>query len=312
MSGIVLPVGDLPAGTISVRVIRGSLANNLADQPVEFTIDGSGTRTVNTDTNGRAQLTGLRTGTRVRAVTVVDGERIESQEAVIGASGLRIMLVATDPATAAREAEDKALANAAPVKGMVVLGPESRVVAQFGDDRLSVFYGLEVLNSARVPVDIGGPLIFELPRDARGATIMEGSTKQATVNGPRVIVTGPFAPGVTPVDIGYVLPYSGGTARMVQRWPAPLQQTTVLVAQTGGLTIASPQISQKRDLSSEGQQVIVGSGAGIPAGGVLELEIAGLPSRAMWPRYLAVSLAALIAIAGIWAAATAGPRPRPV
>ena len=310
MSGIVLPVGDLPAGTISVRVIRGSLANNITDHPVEFTIDADETRTVRTDANGRAQVAGLRPGSRVRAATTVDGERLESQEAVVAKTGLRIMLVATDPESAARAAEDKALAGAPAVKGMVVLGPESRVVAQFNNDQLNVFYILEVLNSARVPVDIGGPLIFDLPREARGATVLEGSTKQATANGPRVTVTGPFAPGVTNVEIAFVLPYRSDTARLVQRWPAAVQQTTVFVVQSGGLAVSSPQISQRRDLVDQGQPLILGSGGGIAAGQALELEISGLPSRPVWPRNVALSLAALIAIAGIWAAATAGPRSR--
>ena len=73
------------------------------------------------------------------------------------ASGLRIMLVATDPEAVKREAEDKALAAAAAVKGMVVLGPESRVIAQMQDDRLNIYYILEIINSARTPVDVGGP-----------------------------------------------------------------------------------------------------------------------------------------------------------
>jgi hypothetical protein len=310
MSGVVLPVTDVPAGTVSVRVIRGTFANNIVDQPVVFTIDGDETRTVRTDASGRAQVADLRSGTSVRAATTVDGERLESQEAVIGQSGFRIMLVATDPEAAARAEEDKQLASGPAVTGMVVLGPESRVIAELADDQLNIFYILEVLNSARTPVDIGGPLIFDLPREARGATMLEGSTPQATANGPRVTVTGPFAPGTTAVQIAYVLPYRGGTARLVQRWPAPLQQTTVLVSQTGGLSISSPQIAQARDLSGQGQAVILGGGAGIPAGEALELEIAGLPTRVEWPRYLALSIAGVITLAGLWAAATARPRPR--
>ena len=35
MSGRPLPVADLPAGTVTVRVVRGSMANVIPDQPVE-------------------------------------------------------------------------------------------------------------------------------------------------------------------------------------------------------------------------------------------------------------------------------------
>ena len=51
MSGIPRPVSDLPDRTISVRVIRGDLSNNIANHPVELLIDGE-TQTVKTDESG--------------------------------------------------------------------------------------------------------------------------------------------------------------------------------------------------------------------------------------------------------------------
>ncbi len=53
MSGIPRPVSDLPDRTVSVRVIRGDLSNNIANQPVDLLIDGK-SQTVKTDENGRA------------------------------------------------------------------------------------------------------------------------------------------------------------------------------------------------------------------------------------------------------------------
>jgi len=309
MSGSVLPVNDLPVGTVSVRVIRGSFDKNLANQPVEFLVDGAKT-TVNTDQTGRAQVTGLARGARVRAFTVVDGEKLESQEAVVDSSGLRVILVATDPALAARAAEDRALASAPPVKGIVVLGSESRVVAQMSNDRLQIYYVLEIMNTARTPVDIGGPLIFDLPREARGTTIIEGSSKQATANGPRVRVVGPFAPGVTKVEAGYELPYSGGRARVTQVMPAKLEQLTLLVVQLGGFSLTSPQLTSQREMNNDGQTIIVGTGAGLEPGQVLTFEVAGLPHRPLWPRNLALSLAGVIVAAGVWAAVKARPHGR--
>lgn len=308
MSGAVLPVSDIPAGTVSVRVIRGGFDKNVTGQSVEFTVDGK-PRVEKTDENGRAQVAGLRSGARVRAVAVVDGERLESQEAVVGTSGLRIILVATDPEAVRREEEDKRLATLPAVKGMVVLGPESRIIAEMSDDRLNVFYILDVINSARTPVDIGGPLIFDLPREARGATILEGSSPQATANGPRVTITGPFAPGSTMVQAAYELPYSGGTARLDQTWPAALQQLTVLVPQIGGLDVVSAQIATKRQMQDQGgQQLIVASGPGLAAGQALSLVISGLPHHPAWPRNVALALAAAIAGWGIWAAVFTTPR----
>ena len=55
ISGVPLPATDLPAGSVSVRVIRGGFDKNVPDQPVEFTIDGV-KRVVKTDAQGRAEV----------------------------------------------------------------------------------------------------------------------------------------------------------------------------------------------------------------------------------------------------------------
>jgi len=312
LSGSVLPVADLPAGTVTARVIRGGFDQNLAGQVVEFTIDGA-VRKVTTDANGRATVTGLRRGARLRAVAVVSGERLESKEAVVADSGLRIILVATDPNATARAAEDAALAAAPPVKGLVVLGGDSRVVAQYSEDRLSIFYLMDIVNGARTPVDIGGPLIFALPQTARGTAVMDGSSKQATAIGPRVTVVGPFAPGVTPVRIAFQLPYSGPTARLEQRWPATLQETAVIVSKVGVIDATSPQFANKQTRTDGGDPFILGTGPAIAAGQSLVLNISGLPHHPRWPRYVALGLAGAILAVGIWAAVvmpTRKPRSR--
>src|SRR5688572_21312687 len=261
MSGIPRPDTTVPVGTVSVRVIRGTFDKNLPNQPVEFTIDGN-VRVVNTGADGRALVTDVRKGASVVAATTVDGERLESQSFTMSSSGVLLMLVATDPAGAARAGEDKSLATAPATKGLVVLGPESRVIVQLGEDGLNVFYLIDILNTARTPVDIGGPLVFDLPRGARGTAIdPEASTKQASANGPRIIVTGPFKPGTTHVQAAYELPYRGPNVRLEQVWPATLQQLILLVEQHGALEIASPQIAARAGMrAGDGKAFINASG----------------------------------------------------
>ena len=95
MSGIPRPVTDLPAGHVSVRLIRGQLSNNIQGHPVEMHAGGK-VLTVKTDENGRAEFSGVAAGTTVKAVAVVDGERLESQDFPWpGDGGIRVMLVAT-------------------------------------------------------------------------------------------------------------------------------------------------------------------------------------------------------------------------
>jgi hypothetical protein len=196
------------------------------------------------------------------------------------------------------------------VRGLVVFGPETRMIAEMSNDRLNIFYVLQILNTARTPVDPGGPVLFDLPRDARGLTLLEESSKQATVKGHRVIVTGPFAPGPTMVHVAYEQPYSRDTARIVQSWPANLPNLNVLVLQIGGLDVRSPQIASKREVSDQNQRLIVASGPAIPAGQSMVLEITGLPHHALWPRYVALGLSTVIVGAGLWAAVFPAPRRR--
>ncbi len=50
------------------------------------------------------------------------------------------------------------------------------MLMEFRDDTLQMFYVLDILNNARTRVDIGGPLIIDLPAGAGGAAVLEGSS----------------------------------------------------------------------------------------------------------------------------------------
>src|SRR5262245_41850766 len=79
MSGIPRPVTDLPDGSISVRVIRGELSNNIPNQPVQLRA-GDKVLTAKTDEAGRAQFDKVTAGATVKASTDVGSEHLESQE----------------------------------------------------------------------------------------------------------------------------------------------------------------------------------------------------------------------------------------
>lgn len=297
-SGVPLPASDLPAGTVSVRVVRDSFANNLANQAVVFVIDGV-ERTVVTDAGGRAQVDGLKPGTRVKARTLVGTEQLESQEVSIAGTGLRFVLVASGPAAAGSASPS---AGTAPVAGTVTLGPESRIVVDFSDERLNIYYVVQVVNAGTAPVDLGGPLVFELPAPARGTTVMDGSTANAKANGPRVVVTGPFAPGRTDVNIAYELPFSGPVARLEQRWPADASAFSIFALKSGNLDLESPQIARKQNTTEQGQPIVVGLTPALKRDEVFAVDVTGLPYHAVWPRNTALAASSIIVLLGFWAA----------
>ena len=310
MSGVPLPVGDLPTGTVTVRVIRGSLTNPITSQTVEI-IGAGQTRTAITNDSGRAEFKELPVGARLRATATAGSERLESQEFTVPANGgIRLMLVAADSSSPPASASDPAQGSTPPVQpgtpGSVVFGDESRFVFEMGEDGLTAFYILQILNASPAPVQPQKPVAFELPPDARGATILEGSSKQASVSGREVKIAGPFAPGATLVQVAYTLPFGDANLDIEQPLPLPLRHLAVVAQKVGDMRLVSPQISEQRDMPAQGNIYIAGRGGAVSAGEVLRFSFSGMPHQPTWPRTLALSLAIVVLVAGGWASFRAG------
>lgn len=304
MSGIPMPAGDVPAGTIVVRVIRGELGNNVASHPVELHV-GDRVLTATTDDGGRATFSNLAPGSHAHAVTVVDGERLESSHLDVGQAGIRVMLVAGVGAVAGAShapASPGPAAAGPAVAGDVTFGGDSRIQIEFDDDRLEVFYLLEVINRSTSPVSPRAELAFDLPVEAETPTMLEGSSRQTAVRGHRVVVAGPFAPGATPVQIAFGL--SGGAARrtITQALPAPWERPQVIVTQVGGVQLTSDQLPSTSVVPNEGHNFVLGTGPALAAGTALRVSLAGLPSRSRAGRWLTLVLAVGILLAGGWTA----------
>jgi len=295
MSGIPRPVDDLPNGAISVRLIRGALSNNIVDHPVKLVADGK-ELTVKTDDAGRAQFNDVPPGSTVKAVADVDGEHLESREFPAPTrGGIRLMLVATD--------KSKPAATEAPaVSGSVTIGSQSRIVVQPNDENIEFYYLLDVSNTSTNPVNPTTPFVIELPKGAAGMTIMEGSSPQTKAKGTAITVEGPFAPGHTFVQAAYVLSGGGGTVDIAQKFPATLEQLTVIVKKVGDTTLRSSQLSNQREMAAENESYIAAQGGELRASQPLQLTISGFPHQSSTPRFVALTLAVLIALVGVWAA----------
>jgi hypothetical protein len=256
---------------------------------------------VRTDENGRATFSNLAPGADAHAVAVVDGERLESSHLQLGASGgIRVMLVAGVGAGSGGAAP---AAPAGPVvEGEVSFGGQSRIQIEFDDDQVEVFYLLEIVNRGSNPVTPKGELTITLPEDAQAAAMLEGSSTQAQVRGRTVSITGPFAPGATPVHVAFGLTGGAASRVLAQALPAPWDQVQVIVTKVGNVQSASEQFASNAVMPSEGHNFYLGTGPALPAGQELRVSLSGLPTRSRAGRWLAVLLAVTILGAGAWAA----------
>lgn len=307
MAGIPRPVTDLPERAISVRLVRGQLTNNITNHPVELHAGGR-VLTSKTDENGRAEFNGLTPGTMVRAVAVVDGERLESEEFPSPAQGgIRLILVASEKPGAGSPSP-----ASEPQPGTVVLGSETRVILDLSsDDALTIYYLLDVSNTARAPVIPSSPVTLDMPSGAQGTAILDATSTQAqqvVTNGNRVTLIGPFQSGHTPVGVVYQLPYTGARLSLTQKFPVALANVSVLMKKVGSMSLSSPQFSTQQERAIEGEPYVLAQGAGLPSGGALTLDVAGLPHHSPVPRTIALSLACLMVGVGTVASSRKTPR----
>ena len=308
IAGKALPAPELPNGTISVRVVREALGNNIVGQDVTVRAGGV-TRSGKTDEQGRAQVAGFPGGTQGTAEATVDGERLVSDPFQVPESGgLRIILISGLKEAAERRAKEQAAEAAAPpVKGTVVIGGDSRVMMEFRDDELTVFYFLEIINNARNRVDIGKPFVVDLPEDATTSTLLQGSSPTASVRGQQLLVAGPFASGTTHVQVAFGLPHESPNLTLTQKFPAPMEQVLAMVQKVGSLQMSSPHFTETDEATAgNGTPFILGGGQRLEADTPLTIHLSNLPVAPAWPRQLALGLGVLIVVLGLFIGVSRG------
>ena len=123
--GRALPAPELPAGTVTVRVVREAIGNNIAGQDVRLTVGGR-RATATTDDAGPRRVHGPAAGAEVRAEATVERRSAGVRPFTVPASGgLRVILVAgirRRPRGAEQEAA--AAAAAPPVQGRCRARPQ--------------------------------------------------------------------------------------------------------------------------------------------------------------------------------------------
>ena len=278
-----------------MRVIRGRLSNNVPNHPVELR-QGDVVETAATDAEGRATFLTLNPGQSVRAATELDGERIESQSfAVPGRGGVRLMLVGVDPGTPVVDAPP----------GLVTFGGESFIQIELIEESVEVYYLFELINPAQVAVAPPVPVVIELPGDAQGATVLQGSSPRTRVDGTRVELSGPFEPGVTRLRVAYILPYAGESLVLEQAFPIDLESVLMSVEQWGEVDFTSSQIVRRVEVPSDtpgGTDHVLGAGPRVGVDDALSVELTGLPHRSSRPSTITLVIALMILGIGGWGA----------
>ena len=238
----------------------------------------------------------------MHVLATVDGERLDSQDFQAPPdAGVLLLLVAIDKAGAS-DAASRAVA------GTVTLGGQSRIITQFEEEVLQVYYIFDIVN----PSSADGQ---DQPAGVRAATV--GRRTPPCSRAPRATrwrraapsrSRDRFAPGVTSVEMAYSLP-PGERASIRLPLPAPLVQVAVMVEKVGAMVVSSPQLTDLRENSDGGKQFVIGTGPGArrgqrPVGGYHRGCRTVRPGPSM-PRWRL----GLVALAGgAWGAARTGGR----
>ena len=140
-----------------------------------------------------------------------------------------------------------------------------------------MFYLLEIVNNARTPIDIGGPLLIRLPTGAAGASMMQGSSPHASAKGDMLTITGPFPPGKTVAQVGFSLPQAPApTTRCGRRGRRRWRRCSSAWRRSATCRSSSPQLTDVREMNSDGQPFIMATGPRLNAGDTLVLNLTGL------------------------------------
>ena len=209
MSGIPRPVTDLPNGTVSVRVIRGSCPTT--SQSSGRAARGlARCRTAKTDEAGRAEFGNAAAWRHDQG----GGGRRRRASRVAGVSGAGAGRHSAD-AGRDRQVERGRAPPRSDAPGGDRRGRDRRRDRASSSSRatrpLPVYYLLDITNNARAPVNPPTPSRSTCRQVRSASTILEGSSPQATVTGTSVQVAGPFPPGQHLVQVGTSAAGVGGS-----------------------------------------------------------------------------------------------------
>ncbi len=309
MSGIPRADPQVPAGELTVRVIRGQMTHNVAAQLVELVSSQGESKQEKTEADGRARFAALPTGSRWTARTELDGQTLVSQPIDISAqAGVRLLLVgkASGAAGMAGTATGGARPPAAPVRSgdrsKLRLGESTRLIVEFEDDWLSFFWVYDLRNDGAEPYEPGADgLILPLPAGAKSASVQRMGAEAPpakVIEGRGTVWEGPVPPGGTQLIVGFALPFDA-EARFRTEVGLPLAEWQLITRDNSGLSIEGDGVGPPERRTRDGQAFSVRLGRSVgPAG--IDLVIRGKhhDKRARWAGLLVAGVLFLWAAGG--------------
>ena len=294
MSGQVLPAPRSADGQRDRSRHSSDDGERITGITVELHGAGDVRRAV-TAAQGRAQFDGLPVGARVHVVAVVDGERLESIEFPVPASGGARTLLAAG------------VGVARPAERPQVEPPSSSPASATGagDRRRRLGAGCGHPLRDRVPGRPADGVLSARGREpivvASDAGNAAGDRSTAGLVGSRAdagrVVEGhhrrlasldcwPVPPGVTQVPVAFRIESWPADWTLTQRFPVALENVAVAAQKLSGMTLESPQATTVRETSFQGSPYLVATGSGLAAGTPLTITLRGLPHRSVDALYL--------------------------
>jgi hypothetical protein len=296
MSGIPLPMADVPPGVATVRVVRADMAHPVTGIDVTLVPSAGGKpRLAKTDSTGRAAFEGLGNDEFVARV-VLDGKELRSQAFRAGAeSGIRMLLVGPGapgqappppssrpglppghpPVPADDEGAERPPASAP--SGPITTDPSrlslasgSEVIVDFVEDAIRVTALLRLRNDG--PTYDPGPrgLAFLLPAGVADVNVAKTGARLKLEGKRIVVVEGPIAPGESRVAVQYIVSYKRGVA-LDLRLPVRSDGIVVGVRPTA-LAVEIPGATRQEEITTdEGSRYDLWRTGSLPAGAVLTM-----------------------------------------
>jgi len=323
-----LMVGDLPVGTVTVRVGRGSLTNAAVGAKVEATVRAAGKadkRTEETKADGRATFSGLPVGAEFQAEVVVDGEHLQTAAFPIpDQGGARLMLVSSTGDGEGKAAETAAAANPhagghahgegtdeASVAGqtsdpsVLHVSNSSKFLIDLREDALAIMENLVLENTSGQIFRAGAAgLPIPLPAGANNTSSIEGGAHLDIAEDATVLLREAIPPANSqgiPVQarLGFFVPTAGqSTLTIRQPMPFGLDGPLIMVPERSHLTLAAPGLQALApQADDEGAPMRIYQLASVPRNGVLAITVSGVPRRGGLGKMIAAALVALLVLA---------------